>query len=107
MIFDYFDSLIRIFDEFDSIWSAFGDARSLTENVLSQVRTLDLTGSLSQYFGTIRYVAGDTIYVTLITSLQLAMFLILVKAMYQLIKIVMNSFAIQKPLSIIKTFLKL
>lgn len=105
MIIDYFDSLKRIFDVFPSILSFFSNIRGLMESTLSQIKTFNFVNVISPYVGTIRYVAGDTVYLTLIRTLQIGLFLILVKSLYELVSIIINQFNVQKPLSIIKKLL--
>lgn len=107
MIFDYFDSLKRVFQKFDDILDFFSNIRSIMESTLSQINSFDFVDVIRPYVGTIRYVAGDTVYLTLTRTLQIGLFLILVKTLYELITIIINQFKVQKPLSIIKTFLKI
>lgn len=107
MIFDFFGLIVEVLEKFSQIMNFFGNTRSTLESVLSQVGSFNLSSSLTPVFGTIRYVAGNTVYVALIRTLQVGFFLMLAKALYQLLQIILNSFVIQKPLSIIKTFLKL
>ncbi len=105
MIFDFFDSLARFFSVFTQILDFFTQTRNTLEAVLTQIDTFDFISVISPYLGTIRYVAGDTVYLTLARTLQLGLFLLLAKTMYQLVNIVVNSFLVQKPLSIIKKFM--
>jgi len=107
MIFDYFESLKRVLDSFSSIMSLFSKTRLLMESTLSQIKGFDFLSVVSPYIGTIRYVAGNTVYLTLTRTLQIGLFLILVRTLYELVKIILNQFSAQKPLSIIKHFLKL
>ncbi len=105
MIFDFFDSLSRFFDVFESILNSFETIRTTLESILIQISTFDFLTVISPYLGTIRYVAGDTVYISLVRVLQFGLFLLLVRTMYQLVNIVVNSLAVQKPLSIIKKFM--
>lgn len=105
MIFDFFDSLSRVFEKFDDIWLFFESTRTALENLLIQIDAFDFIGVVSPYIGTIRYVAGEIVYLSLARTLQIGMFLLLVKTLYQLVNIVVNSFAVQKPLSIVKKFM--
>ena len=105
MIFDFFDSLARVFSNFTVIWAFFEATRLTLEDLLIQIGVFNFVSVVSPYIGTIRYIAGDTVYLTLARTLQIGMFLLLVKTLYQLVNIVVNSFAVQKPLSIIKKFM--
>lgn len=105
MIIDYFDSLKRVFDVFSSILSFFSSARSVMESTLSQIKSFDFLDVIRPYVGTIRYVAGDTVYLTLTRTLQIGLVLILIKTLYELVSIIINQFNVQKPLSIIKKLL--
>lgn len=107
MIFDYFVSLKRVFKEFDNVLVFFASIRSSMESIISQISSFDFVSVIRPYVGTIRYVAGDTVYLTLTRTLQIGLFLVLVRTLYELVKIIINQFSVQKPLSIIKTFLKI
>jgi hypothetical protein len=105
MVFDFFDSLTRIFAQFTDILSYFDTVSENLEEILVDIESFDFVSVISPYLGTIRYVAGDYVYLTLAKVLQIGLFILLIKVLYQLVTIVVNSFAVQKPLSIIKTFM--
>lgn len=107
MIIDYFDSLKRVFDDFGQVTSFFSKIKAIMESTITQVGSFDFVEVISPYLGTIRYVAGDTVYLTLTKALQVGLFLVLVRTLYELVKIIINQFNVQKPLSIIKTLLKI
>ena len=107
MIVDFFDSLARFFAVFHIIWGYFGTIRQTLEDIIVQIQGYDFLGPVTPYLGAIRYVIGDTVYMILAVSLQIGLFLLLTKTMYRLVYIVLNSFLVQKPLSIIKTFMGL
>ncbi len=107
MIFDFFDSLSRFFSVFGTILNFFTEIKITLEGVLTTIDTFDFLTVVSPYIGTIRYVSGDFVFLTLARTLQIGLFLLLVKTMYQLVNIVVNSFLVQKPLSIVKKFVGL
>lgn len=107
MIFDYFDLIKDVFAEFKDILDFFGDIRNLLSSILSQIATFDFLSFVQPHLSTIRYVAGDTVYLTLARALQISIFILLAKSLYQLLHIILESFNIQKPLMIIKKYLKL
>lgn len=107
MIIDFFDSLTRVFSKFDNILNFFTETKNSLETILLQIESFSFLDVISPYLGTIRYVAGDTVYLTLARILQIGFFLLMIRTLYQLIDIVINSFAVQKPLSIIKSFIGL
>ncbi len=107
MIFDFFESLPRFFSVFPTILDFFTQIRTTLEAVLITINNFDYVGVITPYIGTIRYVSGDFVYLTFTHTLQIGLFLLLVKTMYELVKIIVNSFAVQKPLSIIRKFMGL
>lgn len=107
MIIDYFDLIKQVFQNFSSINSRFGSIQGRMSDVMSNVTSANVIGSLDKYFGTIKYVAGDKVFNTLVYTLQVGFFILLAKTLYELIQAILVQFKMQSPLSIIKTFLKL
>ncbi len=107
MIIDFFDMIKLVLNEFSTILSYFGSVKSMMQSIISNIQTFNVIGAISPYFGTIRYIAGDTIYLTLARSLQIGLFIVLVKSLYELVSVIINQLRVQKPLSFLKTFLKL
>lgn len=107
MIVDFFDMIVRVLEKFSNILSYFGSVKSILESVISDIGNYNVIGALSPYFGTIRYVAGNTVYMTVTRFLQIGMFILLVRALYELVSIILNQLKSQKGLSFLKTFLKI
>ncbi|MEM1804427.1 MAG: hypothetical protein QW745_07710 [Thermoplasmata archaeon] len=107
MIIDFFDMLKDVFREFSSILSYFGSVKNIMGSIVSSISSTNITGPISPYIGTIRYVAGDTVYLTLARSLQIGMFILLARALYELVSMIINQLKAQKPISFLKTFLKI
>lgn len=107
MIVDFFDMIVLVLNEFTTILSYFGSVKLMMESIISNIQSFNVIGAIGPYFGTIRYVAGDTIYLTLVRSLQIGLFIVLVKSLYELVTIIITQLKVQKPLSFLKTFLKL
>lgn len=105
MIVDFFDMVGNVLQEFTNILSYFGNVRTILESVMSEISDYNVIGALEPYFGTIRYVAGDTVYMTVARFLQIGLFLILVRALYELVSIILLQLGAQKPLSWLKSFL--
>ena len=74
---------------------------------MSEISGYNVIGALEPYFGTIRYVAGDKVYMTVARFLQIGLFLILARALYELVSMILLQLGAQKPLSWLKTFLKI
>ncbi len=106
MLFDFFDMLGKFFSEFTTILDFFTQTRTTLDGIVVTVRNFDFINVISPYLGTIRYVAGDYVYLIFVRTLQIGMFLLLTKTMKQLVEIIVNSFIVQKPLSIIKGFMR-
>lgn len=104
-------SLMDIFTSFmnliGQILSNFTTTRTTLEGVISNLNSFDFVTIISPYVGTIRYVAGETIYTMTIRIVQVGLFIGLIKAAYQLIHMVTNSNLIKKPAALIKSFLGL
>lgn len=107
MIIDFFDMIADVFAEFTSILSYFENVKLMMESVISNISDMNIIQAVSPYIGTIRYVAGDTVYMTLTRTLQIGMFIVLVRTLYEMVTMIINQLKSQKPLSFIKTFLKI
>lgn len=107
MIIDFFELIAEVLDKFSDILSYFDSVKSLMQSVISGISEYNVIGAISPYIGTIRYVAGDTVYLTLARYLQIGMFILLARALYELITMIINQLKAQKPISWLKTFLKL
>ena len=107
MIIDFFDMIADVLSEFTSILSYFEDVKLIMESVISNISSMNVIQAVSPYIGTIRYVAGDTVYITLARFLQIGMFIVLVRSLYEMVTMIINQLKSQKPLSFIKTFLKI
>ncbi|NLE04524.1 MAG: hypothetical protein GX638_06965 [Crenarchaeota archaeon] len=107
MIVDFFDMVGDVLSKFTSILSYFGNVKTIMESVISEIGDYNVIGALEPYFGTIRYVAGDTVYMTVARFLQIGLFILLVRALYELVSMILLQLGAQKPLSWLKTFLKL
>lgn len=105
MIIDFFDMISDVLSEFTSILSYFSSVRIMMESVISDIGNYNVIGALGPYFGTIRYVAGDTVYMTVARFLQIGLFILLVRALYELVTMILTQLGAQKPLSWLKTFL--
>ena len=105
MIVDFFDMIVLVLNEFTTILSYFGSVKSMMESIISNIQSFNVIGAIGPYFGTIRYIAGDTIYLTLARSLQIGLFIVLVKSLYELVTIIITQLKVQKPLSWLKTLL--
>lgn len=105
MIIDFFDMIGDVLSEFTSILSYFSSVRTMMESVISDIGNYNVIGALGPYFGTIRYVAGNTVYMTVTRFLQIGLFILLVRALYELVTIILTQLGAQKPLSWLKTFL--
>lgn len=107
MVVDFFDLIGEVLAEFSNILSYFGSVRIMMESVISDIGNYNVIGALGPYFGTIRYVAGDTVYMTVARFLQIGLFILLVRALYELVTMILTQLSVQKPLSWLKTFLQL
>ncbi len=107
MVVDFFDMVGDVLSNFTSILSYFGNIRTIMESVMSEISDYNVIGALEPYFGTIRYVAGDTVYMTVARFLQIGLFILLVRALYELVSMILLQLGAQKPLSWLKTFLKI
>lgn len=105
MIVDFFDMISRVFQEFTNILSYFDTVKTMMESVILDIQNYNIIGVLGPYFGTIRYVAGDTVYLTVTRFLQIGLFILLVRALYELVSIILTQLGAQKPLAWLKTFL--
>jgi hypothetical protein len=105
MIVDFFDMISRVFQEFANILSYFDTVKTMMESVILDIQSFNIIGTLGPYFGTIRYVAGDTVYITVTRFLQIGLFILLVRALYELVSIILMQLGAQKPLAWLKTFL--
>jgi len=107
MVVDFFDMIVEVLAEFSNILSYFGSVKTMMESVISDISNYNVIGALGPYFGTIRYVAGNTIYMTVARFLQIGLFILLVRALYELVSIILKQLSVQKPLSWLKTFLNI
>lgn len=105
MIIDFFDLIGDVLREFTNILSYFGNVKSIMQSVISDISSYNVVGVISPYFGTIRYVAGDSVYITLTRFLQIGMFILLARALYEMVTMILNQLRAQKPLSWLKTFI--
>ena len=107
MIIDFFELIGDVLSKFTDILSYFSSIKSIMQSVISGISSYNVITAVSPYFGTIRYVAGDTVYMTLARFLQIGMFILLARALYEMITMIINQLKAQKPISFLKTFLKL
>ena len=107
MIIDFFELIGDVLSKFTEILSYFTSIKSIMQSVISSISSYNVITSVSPYIGTIRYVAGDTVYLTLARFLQIGMFILLARALYEMITMIINQLKAQKPISFLKTFLKL
>lgn len=107
MTFNLLDILTSFLNLLGDIISNFTTTRTTLEGVITSLNTFDFITIISPYIGTIRYVAGDTIYNMTIRIVQITLFIGLIKAAYQLIHMVTSSNLIKKPTALIKSFLGL
>ena len=107
MIIDFFDMIADVLSEFTSILTYFEDVKLIMESVISNISSMNVIQAVSPYIGTIRYVAGDTVYITLARFLQIGMFILLARTLYEMVTMIINQLKAQKPLSFIKSFLKI
>lgn len=105
MIIDFFDMIDRVLQEFTNILTYFDTVKTMMENVILDIQGFNIIGFLEPYFGTIRYVAGDMVYLTVTRFLQIGLFILLVRALYELVSIILSQLGAQKPLAWLKTFL--
>ena len=107
MIIDFFDMIADVLSEFTLILTYFEDVKLIMESVISNISSMNVIQAVSPYIGTIRYVAGDTVYITLARFLQIGMFILLARTLYEMVTMIINQLKAQKPLSFIKSFLKI
>ena len=107
MIIDFFDMIADVLSEFTSILTYFEDVKLIMESVISNISSMNVIQAVSPYIGTIRYVAGDTVYITLARFLQIGMYILLARTLYEMVTMIINQLKAQKPLSFIKSFLKI
>jgi hypothetical protein len=107
MIIDFFDMISEVLAKFANILSYFSDVRTIMESVITEIGNYNVIGALGPYFGTIRYVAGNKVYITVARFLQIGLFILLVRALYELVNMILLQLGAQKPLSWLKTFLKI
>lgn len=107
MIVDFFDMVGDVLSNFTSILSYFGEVKTIMESVITEIGDYNVIGALGPCFGTIRYVAGDTVYMTVARFLQIGLFILLVRALYELVSMILLQLGAQKPLSWLKTFLNI
>lgn len=107
MVVDFFGMVSDVLSEFSNILSYFGDVRTIMESVINEIGNYNVIGALEPYFGTIRYVAGNTVYMTVARFLQIGLFILLARALYELVSMILLQLGAQKPLSWLKTFLKI
>ena len=74
---------------------------------MTNINTFDFTGIITPYVGTIRYVSGDLIFNLTIRTIQIALFIGIAKAAYQLVHMLTSSALITKPINLIKSFIGL
>ena len=77
------------------------------ESTVTNIQTYDYLTLISPYVGTIRYVAGDYIFNMTIRTAQIAIFIGIAKAAYQLVHMLTSSTLIKKPLELLKSFVGL
>lgn len=107
MIIDFFDMISDVLAEFTSILSYFDNVKIMMETVISNISDMNIIQAVTPYIGTIRYVSGDTVYMTLTRTLQIGMFILLVRTLYEMVTMIINQLKAQKPLSFIKKFLQI
>ncbi len=107
MIIDFFELIGDVLAKFGDILSYFDNVKSIMQSIVNGISSYNVISAVSPYIGTIRYVAGDTVYMTLARFLQIGMFILLARALYEMITMIINQLKAQKPISFLKTFLKL
>ena len=107
MIFDLLDLFNMFLNAIGDILTNFSLVRTQLELALTNINTFDFTGIISPYVGTIRYVCGELIFNVTIRTIQIALFIGIAKAAYQLVHMLTNSALITKPTKLIKNFLGL
>lgn len=107
MIIDFFELIGDVLAKFGDILSYFDNVKSIMQSIVNDISSYNVISAVSPYIGTIRYVAGDTVYMTLARFLQIGMFILLARALYEMITMIINQLKAQKPISFLKTFLRL
>lgn len=107
MTFNLLDIFNQIFSILGNIITSFGTTKTLLETTLTNIQSYDYLTVITPYVGTIRYVAGESIFLMTIRIAQIGIFIGIAKAAYQLIHMLLNSPLIQKPLQLIKSFVGL
>jgi len=107
MTFNLLDLLNMFLQSVTDILSNFTLVKAQLELALTNINSFDFTTIINPYIGTIRYVTGEIIFNCTIRTIQIALFIGIAKAGYQLIHMLTNSNLIKKPTSIIKSFLGL
>ena len=107
MIIDFFELIGDVLAKFGDILSYFDNVKSIMQSIVNDISSYNVISAVSPYIGTIRYVAGDTVYMTLARFLQIGMFILLARSLYEMITMIINQLKAQKPISFLKTFLRL
>lgn len=107
MEFNLIDIFVQFMNLLGGLLSQFTQVRTTLEGVITRLDSFDFISVISPYVGTIRYVAGETIYGFTIRIVQVSLFVGLIKAAYQLVYMITNSVLIKKPMALIKSFIGL
>ncbi len=105
MTFNLLDIFNMFLNAIGDILTNFSLVKNQLELALTNINTFDFTGIISPYVGTIRYVCGELIFNVTIRTIQIALFIGIAKAAYQLVYMLTNSPLISKPAKLIKSFL--
>lgn len=107
MTFNLLDLFNMFLNAISDILTNFSLVKTQLELALTNINTFDFTGIISPYIGTIRYVSGELIFNVTIRTIQIALFIGIAKAAYQLVHMLTSSALIKKPTQLIKSFLGL
>lgn len=107
MTFNFLDLFNMFLNAIGDILTNFSLVRTQLELALTNINTFDFIGVISPYVGTIRYVCGELIFNVTIRTIQIALFIGIAKAGYQLVHMLTSSALIEKPIKIIKSFIGL
>lgn len=107
MTFDIMEIFSQIASIINDILSSFSSTRITLETIVNDAKTYDYLTLITPYVGTIRFVAGEYIFMMTIRLMQVGIFIGIAKAAYQLIHMLTSSVLVEKPLKLIKSFLGL
>lgn len=107
MTFNFMDIFTLFGEVLVGIINSFTTTKAILESTITNIQAYDYLTIITPYIGTIRYVSGDYIFNLTIRTAQIAIFIGIAKAAYQLVHMLTSSALIKKPLELIKSFVGL